>query len=221
MDVAGTFQTWLNVLTHPDEATFAQEQSKPNATLGTALIWIVIAAVISAIFGFVGGALIMSSQAPMFQNMLDQMELPPEAKSQLGAILSGGMMTGLMGAGSLFGIILSPIVFLIGAGILHLIARMLGGQGEYGKYAYLLALFQAPLSILQSIIGLVPFLGGCIVFISWIYSLVLTYYATKVGHGLSSGKAITVVVIPIVLAILLFACVFIGAIVMLGSTMDR
>ena len=50
MDFAGIFQTWITVLTKPSEATFEAERQKPNANLTTAIIWIVIAAVILAIF---------------------------------------------------------------------------------------------------------------------------------------------------------------------------
>ena len=65
----------------------------------------------------------------------------------------------------------------------------------------------APLTILSSILGLIPFAGGCIAFFVYIYQLVLTYYATKVEHQLSSGRAIIVVLLPVILAFLLIACI--------------
>ena len=50
MNLGEMFRTWLNVLTKPGEEVFEEENSKPQATLGTALIMIVIAAVIGAFF---------------------------------------------------------------------------------------------------------------------------------------------------------------------------
>jgi hypothetical protein len=210
MDIAATFRTWLNVLTHPSEETFAQERQKPEANLTTALIWIVIAAVVSAVFGFITAQFMFAAQGPMLSQMFDQMDLPPEARDQITQLLSSGPMAGMMGGASVFSIILAPIFFLIWAGILHLVAQALGGSGDYGRYAYLLAVFQAPLTIILAIIGLVPFLGGCLGFIGWIYGLVLTYYATKVEYNLPSGRAIAVVIIPMLVVLAFFACIAIA-----------
>jgi hypothetical protein len=206
MNIADIWQTWLKVVTHPEEATFEEERIKPNATLGTALIYIVIAAVIAAIFSFIGSSLMMPTQMDMVRQMLEQAELPPELKAQFGEWLTAGAMTGLAGAASVFSIIWAPIGFLIGVGLLYLFARMLGGNGEFGNYAYLLAVAQAPLTILQAILGLIPFMGPCLVLVTTIYGLVLAYYATKVAHNLSSGRAITVLVLPVVIIIALALC---------------
>lgn len=206
MDIASTWQTWLRVITHPEEATFEEERIKPNATLGTALIYVVIAAVVTAILSFVGSSLMMPSQMGMVRQMLDQADLPPELKSQLGEWLAAGAMTGLAGVASIFSIVWAPIGFLIGTGILYLFARMLGGNGEFGNYAYLIAVGQAPLTILQGVLSLIPFMGPCLVLVTTIYGLVLTYYATKVAHNLTSGRAITVLVLPLVIIIALALC---------------
>jgi len=53
MDLNTTIQSWMNVLTHPNEVTFDEERSRPQATLGTALIWVVIAAVIGSVLGWI------------------------------------------------------------------------------------------------------------------------------------------------------------------------
>jgi hypothetical protein len=221
MDIAATIQTWVYVLTHPDEATFEQERHKPNANLTTALIWIVIAAVISTILSFVASRFYFAAQTSMMMQMFERMDLPPEARDEMAQLFSSGLMAAVMGGASVFAIILTPILFLIGVGILHLIARALGGTGDYGRYAYLLAVFQAPLNIALAVVGLVPVLGGCVAFFGWIYGLVLTYYATKVEQNLTAGRAIAVVVIPLIIGIVLFACVIIAVVGMFASLMNR
>lgn len=218
MDFAAIWQTWLNVLTHPGEAAFEQERVKPNATLGTALIYVIIGAVVAAIFSFIGAGLTLPSQMMMVQRMLAQADLPPEVKSQLGGWLTGGVMTGMAGVGGVFSIISAPIGFLIGVGILYLIARLLGGTGDFGNYAYLIAIFQAPLTIVEALVSLVPVLGGCVAAILGIYSLVLTYYATKVAHNLTSGKALAVILIPIGVIVLLVLCVVALIVIVAVST---
>jgi hypothetical protein len=83
---------------------------------------------------------------------------------------------------------------------------VLGGQGDYGKFAYLASTYQAPLQIVSSILAIIPFLGGCVALLIWIYTYVEGYFAVKVNYGLSNGKALAVVLIPLALFILLMIC---------------
>jgi hypothetical protein len=195
MDFAGWIDTWRRVLTQPGEPVFEQEKVNPNGSLQTALIWVVIAAVVAAIFGAITAALNLSSANAMLS------QLPPEIAAQMGPMLSMAA-----GGGGFWAIIMVPVFFLIGTFITHLVAKVLGGQGEYSRYAYLNASFQAPITMISSIVALIPFLGGCVGSLLGIYGLVLTYFAVKVNYSLSSGKAIAVVLIPIILVFILLIC---------------
>ena len=199
MDFAGWIDTWRRVLTQPGEPVFEQEKMNPNGTLQTALIWMVIAGVVAAIFGVISAAIGASSMTAM----LSQMDgLPPEVQAQMGPMLS--MATGGAGFGA---ILIVPISFLIGTFIIHLIAKMLGGQGEYSTFAYLVSTYQAPLTMASSIIAIIPFLGGCISFLIFIYTYVESYFAVKANYGLTSGRAVAAILIPLVIIFVLAACV--------------
>lgn len=198
MDFAGMFQTWIRVLTGPSEATFEQEKESPNATLSTALIWTVIAAVVAAILGFMQ-SLLFASSAQGLMGMISQMDLPPESAAMIEQMTASGLLAGASGAGALAGIVITPIVFLIVVGIVHLIARMLGGQGDFGRYAYLSASIGAPVSIVNAFLGFIPVVGGCVVALLSIYSLILNYFAIKVAYSLTSGRAIVVILIPLII----------------------
>lgn len=200
MDFAGMIQTWIRVLTGPGEAVFEQEQNSPQATLTTGLIWTVLAAVVTGVLGFIQSLLFASSAAGMME-MFAGMDLPPESRAMLESMAGGGMLAGMGGASSLLTIIISPIIFLIGAGIIHLLANILGGQGDFGRFAYLFAAIGAPISIVNSVLGFIPVVGGCVAFLLTIYSVVLNYFAIKVSYNLSSGRAIAVLAIPLVLLI--------------------
>jgi hypothetical protein len=205
MDLNATIQSWMNVLTHPGEAAFAEERSRPQAKLETALIWIVIAAVVGGILGWIQVQLFLGSTGGMAA-MIEQMDLPPEVAEQMNSMMSSGMMDALMGGSGLASIIITPISFLIGTGILYLIARLFGGTGDFGRFAYLLAAFQAPIAIISAVLGLVPFLGGCLAAALSIYSIVLTYFAIKVEHSLSGGKAIATLLLPLILVLVIAFC---------------
>ena len=206
MDFAGMIQTWIAVLTKPGEEIFEQEQNSPRASLSTALIWVVIAAVVTAVLGFVQSLLFTPSPQQMM-DLFDQMNLPPESTAMVEQMFTGGMLAGLSGVGAFLGIILTPIFFLIGTGIIHLLANMLRGQGDFGRFAYLSAAIQSPISIVTAFLGFIPVVGGCVVFLVSIYSLVLYYFAIKVSYRLTSGRAIAVILIPVLAVILLVICV--------------
>jgi hypothetical protein len=210
MDFANIFQTWTNVLTKPNEATFEAERQKPNANLTTAIIWIVIAGVILAVLsaisaliaGFIGGS------ASMLQPLLDQADLPPEVAAQLATMSAGG-------AGGAFGtfcftLILAPLGFLLGSGIHFLIAKLVGGTGSFEQQTYLMATFVAPLMIVSGVVGVIPILGGCVSFFIFIYQLVLTFLAIKVVHRLGTGSALVVTLAPAVIFLLCLLCLFLG-----------
>ncbi len=209
MDFAGMIQTWIAVLTKPGEEIFEQEQNSPRASLSTALIWIVIAAVVTAVLGFMQSLLFTPSTQQM-TGMIEQMNLPTESAALVEQMLAGGLLAGLSGVGAFLGIILTPIFFLIGTGIIHLIATMLRGQGDFGRFAYLSAAIQSPISIVTAFLGFVPVVGGCVVFLISIYSLVLYYFAVKVSYRLTSGRAIAVILIPVIAVFLIAACVAIA-----------
>jgi len=205
MDINATLQTWINVLTHPSEATFTEEQNKPQANFTTAIIWMVITGVVTGIMGWLSFTLFFGS-GNGFLTMIDQMNLPPEVDQQMREMLSSGMMGRMMGGAGFGSIIMTPIFFLIGAGIFYLIGRLFGGSGDFGRYAYLLASFQAPIGIIGALLGLIPVAGSCLGLILSIYGLVLTYFATKVELNLTSGRAIGVILTPVVIFLLLIFC---------------
>jgi hypothetical protein len=197
MDFAGWIATWQRVVTQPGEPVFLEEKSNPNGTLQTALIWMVIAGVIAGIFGAIAGAVGASSMAAM----LDQADLPPEVLEQIRPLV--GTLSATSG---LAAIITVPLFFLIGTFILHFIAKMFGGQGEFNIFAYLTATFQAPLTIVSSILSVIPVLGGCVSFLIVIYTYILSFFAVKANYGLTSGRAVAVILIPIVLLFVLAIC---------------
>jgi hypothetical protein len=202
------WQTWLKATTSPSEITYEELRQKPDARLSTALIWMVIYGAIAAVIGLISSIMFAGAANSAVAQLMAQPELDPELRAQIELFANSGMLGGL-GAANIGSIVWVPIGFLIGTGILHLIARLFGGQGEFGRFAYLNAAFQAPLGILVTLLSLIPFVG-CITPIISIYQIVLAYFAVKVEHQLTSGKAIIVVLLPLIVVLVLFGCLFIS-----------
>ncbi len=207
MNLQNMLQTWVHVLTHPDEKVFEEQRQKPEATLGTAILWMIIAAVIVAIVSFLAGGGVIQSMGNL-QEMLQQADVPPEMRDQISFIFSSQMMTVFLGVASALNVIFVPLMFLITVGIWHLVAVVLGGRSSFGNYAYLIAAFYAPATIVSALLGLIPFVGFCFQPIIFVYELVLATIATKVAYGLTTGKAIVVVLVPFLLILGIVICAF-------------
>src|SRR5690606_19770811 len=98
MDFNRMIQTWMNVLTRPNEQTFEEERQRPDATLATALIWMAIAAVIGGVLALIQGLIFSASLAAAggMSGMLAQMDLPPESLEMIDSLpFLGGPAAGI------------------------------------------------------------------------------------------------------------------------------
>ncbi len=122
--------------------------------------------------------------------------------------------------------LLSPSYFLINVAIFHYTSRLLGGQGQFTRYAFLIAAFGAPLTILRTILWYSAYVGARIVaalpdssqmqgsrvyyglnhdlnfFVATVltsYWFFLAFLATKVEHKLTWWRIIIVLVIAFAL----------------------
>ena len=216
MNFSDIWQTWLKASTSPNDATFADLRQKPNANITTAMIWMLIYGVIAAVAGLISSLIFAGTVQGALPSVLQQLDLPPAEMAQVEQalrFLPGNVAVGA-GFSSLANIIWVPVWFLIGVGIYHLIAKLLGGTGEYGRLAYLSAAFSAPLGIVTTLLSLIP-LAGCVTPLIGIYTLVLSYFAVKVEHQLSSGRAIMVILIPAFVLIVLAMCFIFGIVGMI------
>lgn len=216
MNFSDIWQTWLKASTSPNDATFADLRQKPDANITTAMIWMLIYGVIAAVAGLISSLIFAGTVQGALPSVLQQLDLPPAEMAQVEQalrFLPGNVAVGA-GFSSLANIIWVPVWFLIGVGIYHLIAKLLGGTGEYGRLAYLSAAFSAPLGIVTTLLSLIP-LAGCVTPLIGIYTLVLSYFAVKVEHQLSSGRAIMVILIPALVLIVLAMCFIFGIVGMI------
>jgi hypothetical protein len=223
MNFAEMWQTWLKATTSPNDATFEELRLKPEANVTTAIIWMAIYGAVSAVIGVISGLIFAGTINSTLPALLEQANLPPAEAAQAEQVLrifTGGGLGLATGFASLVNIVVVPLMFLIGVGIYFLLAKMLGGNGDFGRYAYLNAAFSAPLGILTTLLSLVPF-AGCISPLITIYSLVLVYFATKAEHQMSSGRAIWVVLIPVLVVFMIFGCFLFSIIGLVASLQNQ
>lgn len=125
-------------------------------------------------------------------------------------------------------IILSVVIGFIGwvviAGVLHVVAKILGGKGVFTEMLVLMGFAALP-NVFQAPIGLVVILYGGLTgaFIALglsgiltIWILILDVLAIREAHKFSTGRAIATLVLPFVVLIVLVFILMIGIFLTLG-----
>jgi hypothetical protein len=206
---ASVLRVWQNALTKPNEQTFAEIASSPNAKASTGYLWVFVASLIQMfLFALVNGTLMgtYASQygyGDLFTNR------------SLGSIL----ITALCGAPLLAG--LTTLFFAIGVAIVQWLARMFGGRGTNDQLAYSMAAIVAPFTILSGLLlllGAIPVVGLClsaILSLAGIYIFVLEAMAVKVVNQISWGAAIGSLLIPGFVIAFLCVCLIGGLVSLL------
>lgn len=190
-------QYW-KVLTKPGPATFAEEMGKAD----WGIIWVQLLgyAAIDAILGILAWMVLVA-----FEWFLVSALIPSSSDGGGFPIASFFLLPGLVVGVLIFLLIFIAVIggFFFNQGILYLLAKAFGGQGNFSAQVYTTLLFQAPIGLLSGALALIPYLGGMIGSAAGIYGVVLQIFALMPVHRLSGGKATAVVLIPIAAAILL------------------
>lgn len=188
-------QYW-KAMTRPNANAFAEEVGKANWDI--TLVQLVGSAIIGAILALLNYFVTQSATTAL----LNQLRRSANPGAQMPALTVTGS-PGLSLAISLAEILIG---FFIGQAILYGLAKAFGGQGTFVQQAYTFLLFQVPLGILGSLLGLIPIGGLLFVLAVSIYEIVLSVFAIMGVHQLTGGKASGVVLIPIGVALLIVCC---------------
>ena len=122
-------------------------------------------------------------------------------------VIIGGTLSGIANLAGTFDLLLvilasmvvGLIFFFVSVGIIHLLARLFGGKAGY------MELFRAQshaqiLSWLGPLV-IISFLGNILNFLVSLWSIVVSIVILENVHKLSRGKAIVVVLIPVIVLV--------------------
>jgi MFS family permease len=194
-------QTWRKALTQPNEQTFVEISSSPEAKATTAYLWVFVASLIQIFLT----ALV---QSQLLGTYADQFGLGDTFGPR------SGLVSTLVGAicGAPLGAVVVTLFFAISVFIVQWIAKMFGGTGTADRLAYAMAAIIAPYTIISgiaSLFSIVPYVGWCVTTIfalAGLYVLALEIMAVKGVNQISWGAAIGSVLIPGLVIGFLCAC---------------
>ena len=153
----------------------------------------------------------------------DMQDLPPEMQDVMRPWLELARNPVALLGGAL---VLGPLGLLIGAGIIYLVARMLGGQGPFSglfstlAYAAVPTLLVAPITVVLNLLGpALAALSGLLGFAVGIWTIVLYVIAIQESMALTTGRAIAALLIPLVVVVLLICLVAVVIGVLIASAL--
>lgn len=197
MNNLSPIQVWTKALTKPNRESYEEIINDPGASLGKGLVWIAIAGFLGGFISGIFNLIFKTSALSTFGNYFGDYGYAFQRTgsgflSVIGSTF-GGMIGGVIGA-------------LIITGVVQLVARALGGTGDFDKLFYAYAAIQAPIGLVTAILGAIPFLG-CIAPLVSIYGLVLMVIANQAVHQYDTGKAVISTLAPLLIIFILCCCV--------------
>lgn len=204
-------EVWISAITKPSVATFESFVQDTNATSRRAYKWVFV----STLIGYTFSVLIGLVLAAVFGIGLLE---GPDAAIALGTALISSLL--ILACGGPIVALLGVLSLMIWAGIIQSSARSRGGTGTYSELAFAFATFVAPLSLIMSVLGSIPFVNYLNYFIM-VYEIVLSVIAVKAVHTLAWGKATSSVFFPLVLVLILVAVVVVCILIILGPVVGN
>ncbi len=179
----GMLDAWRLALTRPNEAAYQGLAEDPRGGVGRAAAWTAVAALATTLIGLAGQG--------MYGGLARALSILQESAptGDLTVISSASMAMVICSAP--FAAAFSVLGLLLFAGALQFIAGALGGQGTFGKMAFVLAAISAPLSIASALLSLIPLVGACLALPLGVYGLALNLLAIKAVNRFGWGRSVT------------------------------
>ena len=217
--ISSWFSTWITAVTKPNEQTFADIANSPNASFGTAALWVFIAGTVSALVqAILQGILSLLGFQARFPGM-GTMGVGATAGRGFGSIALSVCLSPISG-------IVSVIAFIIAVAIFQGMAKLFHGTGSFTKLTYPISAIFVPISLVFAIFApfvLVPVLGICagiVLFAGIIYNIVLEIMAVKAVNSFGWGAAVgSVLIVPGIL--LLCSCLILVPLMVMGPVIGN
>lgn len=202
------FQTWVDALTKPNEQTYRNIATAPNASSTQAFIWVFIGALVQSFISFLVSNVARTS-------MLQELLRATGNQQQLPNVGGGGILNVICGAP--IAAVLAVIFFALFVGVVYLISRAFNGRATFDQLAYVLAAITVPITLISSVLSLlaaIPLVGLCFGLLSFllaIYALVLQIIAVKAVAGTELlGAIVSVLALPVVVCLCLACLAILG-----------
>lgn len=214
----GAFPVWSKVFTKPNERTFLEITSHPEAKARAAYIWVFLAGTVSGLINSLTKFVIVLVGLQQVAPDFGQLQGAPAALG-FGGLLAAVCSAPLAGLFSVIG-------FAIGVAIVQATARFFGGQGTFDRLAYAFGAIAVPFSLISALmvpLNAIPFVAFCtlpVLLALGLYVLFLEVTAIKAIHQCGWGEAAAALFLPAILIAMLCGVAFLGLMRVAGPTIN-
>ena len=194
-------ETWIRAITKPTEDGYGAIAADPGGSQTQAYVWVFLCAIIGYIFTILITGI-------------------------FGTDMFGTDFGGFFGVSMLVLLCFAPIggVFavlgvIISSGLTQWMAGALGGEGSYSKLVYVQGAYVAPISLISSLISVIPFVN-CLTLPLGLYGIYLNILSIKVVNRFGWGKAIASSVMVLVLVLFFVGCLVAVVLALLGPVIS-
>jgi hypothetical protein len=206
------YQTWVKALTKPNESTYAEIASSPNAKATTAYLWVFLSSLVASFFSLIVQQLTVGSRL---------------SQAGLGNDQGFGTIAITIICGAPIAAAIGTLGFALIVALIQWIAKMFGGRGTNDQLAYVYAAIGVPYSLISSIfilLAAIPYVGICfnvILGLAGLYVLVLQIMAVKAINQFGWGQAVGSVLLPGVGLVIVCGCIVGGLFVLMGPALQE
>ena len=194
------YEVWFKALTQANAPSYFEILCDPTADTGRAYLWMFTASLVTGLLLFLGAFLGSS-----LSKTLEQASSLTNA--QVNSNVFYIILLILIPIGAAFNVFWA----ILSAGFYNLLARMLGGTGNFSRTIYLMAAYEAPLSLVNGLLSMIPIVV-CLTLPLYFYGFWLNVRSIQVAHRMpSTGRAFMVVFIPLLIYLLVLCLVAVGA----------
>lgn len=178
---ASWFTIWRMALLQPSTETYLQIANDPNSSRKRGEHWVFWSAMASVI--------LLTFISQLLSLFYEQNELLTEGSPTILVLVCGGIVAGFW----------SVLIFAIYTSVTNIMAKWMGGDGNYATMIYTNAAYYAPLSLITAILWLIPIVQLFSGFIMLFYMLALNVLSVKAVHHLKTKEAVMVGFAPLIL----------------------
>lgn len=187
----GWSQAWITAATQPNLASYEALADDPSASVRKAFAWVFVS-------GLMAYGLALVLQLALFPGNLGSLDQSSNLDLSMTA-----MATILLLCLVPFAAVMAPLALMLLAAIQQFVAGALGGQGSFSRLYYVMGAYTAPMTLVTTVLAVIPLLGACLGALLGIYNLFLNALALKAVNRFGWGSAILAMIVPVILAILI------------------
>lgn len=190
------FEVWYIALTQANIDAYDALRLNPYAMPSRTYLWLILA-------GLFPGLIVTLTLGfnPQFYQALQMLE-QNSGGTDIAGMFSAGMFCLLPFSG-----VMNLIGMAISVGIMHLLAKAFGGNGKYPEFLYLTAAYSAPMTMITSLLSLIPFIGSCLTLPLSFWSFNLMIQSIKSAHNLDTARALGVILSLLLMNVIIFGCI--------------